>query len=84
MKINQKINNKNYQYWKGYQGAYSVPWYHEYRGTADIYFKEKYKLIELQNKVRKLVKDHGCDIKYTDEYGTPYVETPEGYQIELA
>jgi len=33
---------------------------------------------------KNIVKEHGLEIKYTDEYGTPYAVTPEKFQIQLA
>ncbi len=60
------------------------PWYEGYRETQSRVMDERYRLKEMQDKIRTIVAAHGCQIDYTDEYGTPYVKTPEGYVIELA
>lgn len=54
-------------------------WYDGFRDAGKKYCYEKYKIPELQAKIRELVFLHGLKIKYGDEYGTPYAETPEGF-----
>lgn len=57
----------------------AYPWFDGYRDAAEKYFNEKYKINALQKKVRELVKEHGLILKYSDEYGDPYIMTKEGF-----
>ena len=59
-------------------------WFLGYRNASNQYFDEKYKIIELQKKIRELIFSHGLQIEYTDEYNTPYMVTPEGFSISIA
>lgn len=68
---------------KGYLSELRSPWYFAFREAKRVYFENKYKIPELQAAIRRLVIDHGLEIKYDDEYNTPYGETPEGYGIAL-
>ena len=60
------------------------PWYDGYRETRKRVANEKYRLSAMKDRIRAIVAEHGCKIEYTDEYGTPYAVTPEGYNVELA
>lgn len=68
---------------KGSSSERRIPWYGGFRCVIAKYSEDKYKISDLQNSIRKLVEDHGLSINYTDEYGTPYIESPEGYTTEL-
>ena len=60
------------------------PWYEGYRETKSNFYEQKYKLEEMQNEIRGIVKKYGLEIEYSDEYCDPYAITPEGYQVKLA
>lgn len=65
-------------FYKGY------PWFHGYRDASQKYFNKKYKIEEMKEKIRKIVKEYNLILKYSDEYGDPYVETPEGFYSKIA
>lgn len=58
-------------------------WFDGYRESKRKYFNEKYKLPELQGKIRELIESYGLVIKFEDEYNWPYMETPEGFGARL-
>jgi hypothetical protein len=73
-------NHKLYKIFitKGY------PWFNGYRYARGEYFWKKYRLEEMRQKIAKIVEEHGLSIDYTDEYCTPFAQTPEGFTLELA
>lgn len=58
-------------------------WFDGYREPKRKYFKEKYKIPELQNKIKNLIESYGLVVKFEDEYNWPYMETPEGFGARL-
>lgn len=72
------------EYWTNKHKKWGCPWFDGYRETEKEYNENKYKLTQMQNEIREIVKKYGLVINYTDEYGTPYAQTPEGYTVELA
>ncbi len=63
---------------------YVIPWYIGYREIQKKTYREKYKLDEFHNEIESVIKKYGLTLDYTEEYGSPFVRTPEGYYVELA
>ena len=61
----------------------AYPWFDGFRDASKDYFNNKYKLDEMQETIKQVIKNYGLELKYEDEYGYPYCKTPEGYTINL-
>ena len=60
------------------------PWYDGYRETQLAFYTNKYKLDAFQQEIKDVISKYGLTLDYEDEYGHPYVKTPEGYTLQLA
>lgn len=58
-------------------------WFDGYRESKRAYFNNKYNILELQEKIRKLIESYGLVVKFEDEYNWAYMETPEGFEANL-
>jgi hypothetical protein len=58
-------------------------WFDGFKDSAKKYFNDKYKIPELQYKIRNLIFSYGLTIEYDLEYDTPYGITPEGFTVIL-
>lgn len=70
-------------YWAQSMYHKRYPWFDGYRQTEKATYTARYRLNEMQDRIRAIVAEHGCKVDYTDEYGTPYAVTPEGFHVEL-
>lgn len=83
---NNPYNNKTIKdedYWLNDHMVKACPWFDGYRETEKALAYKKYKLDEFQKEIRAVIEKYGLILEYTDEYGTPYVKTKEGYISKL-
>lgn len=59
------------------------PWFWGYRAAAQAHFNARYRLEEMQARIRAIVAEHGLTVEYSDEYSDPYAKTPEGFTCKL-
>jgi hypothetical protein len=82
--LDPEAQDNPYSDFTDYRQAWRLPWFGGFRTTCTDYFNEKYKILELQSKIRALILSHGLKIEREPEYNTPYAKTPEGFVIVIA
>jgi len=59
-------------------------WFNGYDAAAKDYFEKTYRIPEFQARIREIVTLFNFQIKYDAEYGNPYIETSEGYVVNIS
>ena len=81
---NSNLVNDSDEYWLNKLVGRGYPWYDGYRETEAKFNEDKYKIKEFKKEVKKLAEKYDFKIEHEDEYGYPYLVTPDGFRLDFA